>query len=104
MNSRTGYSTFQRRLDDVKTRIADLEEQMKDVHARINRLADRRLFERRAVIDPSRCTGCGICQDVCPQGAVRVSRVATIDIERCIGCGVCVQYCPQGAIRLSGEQ
>jgi len=104
MNSRTGYSTFQRRLDDVKTRIADLEEQMKDVHARINRLADRRLLERRAVIDPSRCTGCGICQDVCPQGAVRVSRVATIDIERCIGCGVCVQYCPQGAIRLSGEQ
>ena len=104
MNSPAGYSTFQRRLDEVKTRIADMQGQMKDVHARINRLADRRLLERRAVVDPSRCTGCGICQDVCPQDAVRVTRVAAIDVTRCTGCGTCVMYCPQGAIRLLPDE
>jgi len=101
MEPRTENPTFQQRLDALKAEIADREEQVKDVHRRIDRLADGILLKRRAVVDPSGCTGCGICQELCPQGAVRVSHVAAIDPERCTGCGICVQYCPQGAIRLS---
>lgn len=27
-----------------------------------------------AAIDPAKCMGCGVCEDVCPNGAVRMRR------------------------------
>ena len=49
-------------------------------------------------IDESKCTGCGICVQVCPVEAITVQRAATIDLEICTGCGSCVAECPNGAI------
>ena len=51
------------------------------------------------LIDSARCTGCGACLDVCPQGAITV-RDGKADINRrlCIECGVCLQVCEAGAI------
>jgi len=53
-------------------------------------------------IDESNCTGCGICVQVCPVGAIAVQRVATINPEICTGCGSCVAECPNEAI-FAGE-
>ncbi len=48
----------------------------------------------------SRCTGCGLCEQYCVYGAVKVVRkIAKIDPVRCYGCGMCVSVCPVRAVR-----
>ena len=42
---------------------------------------------RKAVIAPEKCTKCGKCFEICPNGAV--SENFQIITERCIGCGKC---------------
>jgi MinD superfamily P-loop ATPase len=50
----------------------------------------------KAVIDPEKCTGCGLCRELCRYHAINEDfRVDPIDCE---GCGVCVYFCPEKAI------
>jgi ferredoxin len=50
-------------------------------------------------VDSEKCAGCGVCEDVCPVEAVRVSDgVARIDQDRCNECEACVEACPNQAI------
>jgi MinD superfamily P-loop ATPase len=49
-----------------------------------------------AVINVEKCTGCGLCRDLCRWNAVRDDY--TIDPIDCEGCGVCVYFCPEKAI------
>jgi pyruvate formate lyase activating enzyme len=52
---------------------------------------------------PNRCTGCGTCQEVCPEGAVHLEeRQAITDRERCTACGACVSVCPGEARSIVG--
>jgi heterodisulfide reductase subunit A len=47
------------------------------------------------------CSGCKVCQDVCPYGALSFhadTRVAEVNGSVCKGCGTCVATCPSGAI------
>ena len=49
-------------------------------------------------VDEDECSGCFDCLDVgCPAVSIREDK-AVIDSEACTGCGVCAQVCPQGAI------
>ncbi len=55
-------------------------------------------------VNKDTCTGCGVCMDHCPVGAIRlVGRVATIDPMKCTECGACVEACPRGAIMMVME-
>jgi ferredoxin len=49
------------------------------------------------------CTGCGICADVCPHGAIAMPREIAYPepVEgRCVGCMDCVQQCPFDAVEV----
>ena len=56
-----------------------------------------------AKIDSEKCTGCGVCVDVCPLEAISLNDgIAVIDEDSCTECGLCVDECPNDAISLAG--
>jgi len=103
--------------------LADCDVDAADLHLLMSPAVIRReTFKggRIAVIDPARCTGCGLCEPSCrfaaiarePDGALvagaaEPTAVYRVDPIACEGCGVCVDRCPERAIdfpeRTSGE-
>ena len=58
----------------------------------------------KAVVDTSRCTGCGTCANHCRFDALSVQDgAALVDAYACEGCGVCAYVCPHEAIRLAPD-
>ncbi|MBE9472892.1 MAG: ATP-binding protein [Chloroflexi bacterium] len=58
-----------------------------------------------AVIDPEKCTACGICAEVCRFDAVILGdEVYRVDSLACEGCASCYYQCPEEAIRMEEQQ
>jgi ferredoxin len=56
-------------------------------------------------IDDTRCTGCGICIDECPVGAIEMEEdTAHILMDDCVRCAVCHDVCPQEAVMHDSEK
>ena len=55
------------------------------------------------ITEPEKCTGCGVCRNLCPHHAVRMETDAegflspVIDTQLCTGCGLCRKRCPQNS-------
>ena len=74
-------------------------------------------FRGKLDIDPVKCTGCGVCEVVCPAQVITMvfvgkrmvgtreieTKKPTFDLFTCISCGQCVDDCRFGALRLSHE-
>ncbi|MEM3185682.1 MAG: 4Fe-4S dicluster domain-containing protein [Conexivisphaerales archaeon] len=72
-------------------------------------------FRGKLEIDPVKCTGCGVCEIVCPAGVVTMVSVGkrkvgerelevkkpVFDLYSCISCGQCVDDCRFGALALT---
>jgi MinD superfamily P-loop ATPase len=56
---------------------------------------------KKAVIDESLCTKCGICETECKFEAIENCK---INLFACEGCGSCTLVCPQNAISLKAEK
>jgi len=52
-----------------------------------------------AIIDPDKCSQCGLCMELCRFDAVKnINDIFEIDPIECEGCGVCYDLCPEKAI------
>ncbi len=55
----------------------------------------------RASVDQAKCSGCRICNSLCPFNAITFiedRKVSEVNPALCQGCGTCVAACPAGAI------
>ena len=70
-------------------------------------LSQRRISAEAATarVTEERCSGCGLCVEVCPCGAIEVDPerdTAVVNDLLCKGCGSCTAACLSGAVDLSG--
>jgi ferredoxin len=53
-------------------------------------------------LDREKCTGCGMCVNVCPHGvfAMEEKKAVIRNLDACMECGACAKNCAFGAIRV----
>ena len=79
--------------------LCDADVDAADLHLITNpRIRQRHEFQsgHKAIIDPDRCTKCGLCRELCRWQAISPDFV--VDPIECEGCGVCSFFCPSQAI------
>ncbi|NQT01522.1 MAG: 4Fe-4S binding protein, partial [Planctomycetes bacterium] len=65
---------------------------------------------RIAEVSESRCTACGMCEQMCPYKAIKVIvvnertgiKAAQVNPALCKGCGSCAAACRSGAVDVKG--
>ena len=78
------------------------------------------------IIDPAKCSGCNVCHEKCPEGAIHIQKnydclkcikychsaenisckpdSYIISISRCNLCGICLSSCPENAVKIVPKQ
>ncbi len=56
----------------------------------------------KAIVTTNLCTGCNVCETVCPFGAINKNEmgIAAVNDALCKGCGICSTRCPERAISM----
>ncbi len=51
-------------------------------------------------MDSKKCTGCGMCLEVCPHEVFKMNgkSVGIVQRDACMECGACSRNCPAGAV------
>jgi ferredoxin len=85
-------------LDFLRQRAGMLRRRLEEIKRRIEGQEVVGPQRVTAIVDQAECTGCALCYEVCPAGAISVDGSAQIDSAKCTACLACVKQCPQGAI------
>ncbi len=72
--------------------------------SRVNRTGAWRVF--KPVFRHNKCTKCGICSMVCPEGCIleQEDEFSIPDYDYCKGCGLCAAECPAEDIEMVKEE
>ena len=59
-----------------------------------------------AIIDPDKCTACGICEGMCPLQIIKMKddKASIDDLSKCDGLGGCARMCPSKAITMEQKE
>jgi len=49
-------------------------------------------------VNNEKCTGCGVCVDVCPVNAIKLENGKAVIGDECVDCESCIAQCPVEAI------
>ncbi|MCX5805506.1 MAG: DUF362 domain-containing protein [Proteobacteria bacterium] len=61
----------------------------------------KNVFIKKPKLQKSICKGCGVCEHVCPAGALSVvEKTVFFNYKKCIRCYCCQEMCTEGAIRV----
>ncbi len=73
-------------------------------NSRNNRTGSWRVF--KPVFDKEKCTKCGLCMTLCPEGCVHETSDDFVapDYAYCKGCGICAEECPGKGIEMKQEE
>lgn len=78
----------------------DVEEPNGHLFLKPDILRDEPIHKPIPVVDPARCTHCGLCSRACRFGAIAcVGQQTLVFTELCHACGGCMLVCPEDAIR-----
>ena len=104
------------RLQAIRARISELQETRAGPAYRAEESHSRGQTSNRhethpgvmaAVVDGESCMGCGICVDLCEEGAISFRKdfpLVVVDAKLCTGCGACIDDCPNEAILFPGAR
>ncbi len=90
----------------VTVRLLDADVEEPDCHLFLHPDIERREPVRVLVpeVDDARCTGCGVCAEVCAFKAITViGSTVLVFPELCHSCGACELLCPENAIHEEGR-
>jgi len=54
----------------------------------------------KARVETGKCSGCGMCMEICQFDSITMEDTAIISERNCEGCGVCAHFCPEKCIIL----
>lgn len=94
-----GKDIYKKIIDDLPQVLkANGYESIEDVKATTLTKGEKSYAPTYPIVNESKCTGCKICENVCPYFAMKVNNVAAADTNSCFGCGLCESKCPVKAI------
>lgn len=89
-------------LDQLKHQAEMLKQQKQEIDKRISEMESGR--KAAAFVQEDKCTGCGICVDICPVNAINLNNKAVVNTGLCTACAACVPECPNGAIIITQQK
>ncbi|MBE0641129.1 MAG: ATP-binding protein [Bacteroidales bacterium] len=105
----TGKSSISAAFATLSERVvlADCDVDAANMHILFQPVVDEEVAfigNQKAVIDPERCTNCGLCLDYCRFDAIaQINHKVVIDDVACDGCHLCYRICPFGAIDMENS-
>jgi uncharacterized protein (DUF362 family)/NAD-dependent dihydropyrimidine dehydrogenase PreA subunit len=88
-----------------KTKLVKLpviEVKREPIYEKVTRRINKTILAPKPTIDPTLCTGCGDCLNICPVQAIQsdARRVFAITPQKCADCQLCITVCEPEAIDL----
>ncbi len=100
----TGKTTFSATIHALEGGvIADCDVDAPNLHILLNPKilkAEDFIATKKAEIVQDKCSGCGLCYELCRFGAISAEDGYFVDEKKCEGCAFCFNVCPEKAIEM----